>query len=999
MVHVRVKTLRGIALELAEPLLAARELVPLSRRGATLLVARLLNTLGQNFEYFRGLTPNLRLAETFLRSIEALRDTRVRSLEHGVFSDPRKGRDLGHLFRAFEAELARRRLADPALLTQLALERLGETREDLPADLKVLLASGLELTNLERALVESLGAGGVEALPPAEEPAPENCETDLELLRHLGEPHAAPRARGDGTVTLFRALGETNEAREVLRQVAAEGIPLDQVEVLHTSAAVYPPLLREAALLLAALPEDGEVSLPMTFAEGLPTSLSRPGRALQAWVAWIREGFPQMRLVSLIREGLARPSSGGEDPPSQSRMAEVLASLPIGLGRARTLACIESGLRSIDALRTKQEPDEDPEEPERETEETLGTRREALTDAQGLVTSLLATAAEPGTPSRVLRGAAQFLEELAGTAGELDEYSRRKLVDEIADMADWIEREGEGVELDPWTWLEALPRSTAVMGSGPRPGCLHVASLASGGHTGRRRTFIVGLNEGKLGRGGQEDPILLDDERRSIDPELGTSADLIARRSLELRNAIARLKGRVTLSYSSTDLADDSELFPDPAVLAVHRLVSNDRGADLSALERALARSTVSFAPSSPSTALSSAEVWLAHLCSAPPTTTAEALVDAAFPWVASGRTALRSRLLEASVTPHDGLVPGAGSAFDPTGLEARPVSATGLEAAGQCLLKYFFRHVLGLKAPEDLEVDVDRWLEPRTFGNLLHEVFEELLRELAPLDWTENPERQVGRARQILAKHAARYRELYPPPGASAHERQMGDLRHAVQVFLFEEAAYARENRARPRHFEVSLGLPPGSHSSELDSPGAVPVALGSEGRVLVRGRIDRVDQLGAEGDSRYAIWDYKTGSASRHFKEKNRPSGAILQPALYLPMVERRLRDLGKSTAVVEHFGFFFPARAGQGQRVEWTRDECRKLLDTVGLVCSAIREGVFLPSPVKETCRYCDYASICPDREALEAGAALKLASDDPRLAALRALKPRRESSDEE
>ena len=58
-------------------------------------------------------------------------------------------------------------------------------------------------------------------------------------------------------------------------------------------------------------------------------------------------------------------------------------------------------------------------------------------------------------------------------------------------------------------------------------------------------------------------------------------------------------------------------------------------------------------------------------------------------------------------------------------------LSARRLETVGCCPLRYFFRYVLDISPPEELMVDLTRWLDPVEFGNLLHEVFYRFMSEL----------------------------------------------------------------------------------------------------------------------------------------------------------------------------------------------------------------------------------------------------------------------------
>ena len=120
-----------------------------------------------------------------------------------------------------------------------------------------------------------------------------------------------------------------------------------------------------------------------------------------------------------------------------------------------------------------------------------------------------------------------------------------------------------GSSLDIRAWLDELPEETWVGGEGPRDGRLHVADVLAGGHSGRPHTFIIGLDDGRFPGSGVQDPILLDDERRRLSPELPTAGHQLAKRLDRFARLLARLRGTVTLSYSCYNLADDREMFPE----------------------------------------------------------------------------------------------------------------------------------------------------------------------------------------------------------------------------------------------------------------------------------------------------------------------------------------------------------------------------------------------------------------------------------------------------
>ncbi len=208
-----------------------------------------------------------------------------------------KGRELAALLAGYEDELHATGQVDYAGVLRLAAAQT----QSLPSGAMLLLPEDLEheLSLLDRALWQAIPAGRrviLETDHPGE--APEAPLTDAACLRWLATPTAAPATPGDGTATIFRAVGEVNEVREALSRCLAEGLALDEVEILYTDSGTYLPLLYEFASRLW-----GE-QLPVTFIEGLPVRYSRPARALLGWLTWVREDFAQAALVRLIQDGL-----------------------------------------------------------------------------------------------------------------------------------------------------------------------------------------------------------------------------------------------------------------------------------------------------------------------------------------------------------------------------------------------------------------------------------------------------------------------------------------------------------------------------------------------------------------------------------------------------------------------------------------------------------------------------------------------------------------------
>ncbi len=95
----------------------------------------------------------------------------------------------------------------------------------------------------------------------------------------------------------------------------------------------------------------------------------------------------------------------------------------------------------------------------------------------------------------MLRSALAFLENFVRSSNEFDNYSKLALKSGIQEMLEWIVPEDSAGGLNIHDWLSSLANETRVMGSGPQPGKIHVASVLSGGHSGRKHTIIIGLDD------------------------------------------------------------------------------------------------------------------------------------------------------------------------------------------------------------------------------------------------------------------------------------------------------------------------------------------------------------------------------------------------------------------------------------------------------------------------------------------------------------------------
>jgi PD-(D/E)XK nuclease superfamily len=972
VVNGHVKTVARIALDLAAPVVAEKELELISRAQATLLVEEVIRRLRKPEGYLWKLPPSVRMAETVLSAVDAIRRAGLSSEDLHVdrFEVAEKGHELREIYGAYVKALEDGRWIDRAGALQLAVNRLESADAALPAGVLILVPEDIDLTGLESQLLAAVPRKQVFKLrvdqPGSAPKASGEPLTDIRLLSWLQIPADAPLEVQDGSGSIFRAVGEVNEVRGVLRRCLAEGIPLDQVELLCTDKATYLPLIYESFPRLTS-DDAKDDDIPVTFQEGLPARRFRPGRALVAWLAWVRDDFPQSALVQMISEGLLKVPTDADQTTSFARFASVLRSIRIGFGRQRYVETLQEHAKALKARIADPQTvrDEDGEDTGRRSrlEKRLGDVRVL----KGLVESLLALSPRADDrPGAVLGCAREFLENHTRQAGRLDAYASRALIKKIKEL----QRVFDSAELksshDIHAWLNELPAETWVGGEGPRDGRLHVADVLAGGHSGRPHTFIIGLDDGRFPGSGTQDPMLLDDERKRLSPELPTAARQLAKRLDLFVRLLARLRGTVTLSYSCHNLADDREMFPSSIVLSAFRILSGNREADHAALNRWLAPAE-SFAPDVAKKALTESEWWLWRATGPEDIIDPKAVIGARYPHLGRGFLLADERGSD-RFTVFDGWIPGRATELDLTATTGPPVSASRLETLGDCPLRYFFRYVLGIKPPDELVVDPDVWLDPLARGSLLHEVFERFFKDMVKRGTVPDARRDEAPLLAILESLTDRYRAEIPPPSEAVFRREESQLRRTVRIFLREEELYCRETGNRPMFMEVSIGMKSDGAPTVLDTDKPVEVKLPGGGSLRVRGRIDRIDQVAGAQANVFAIWDYKTGGTWKFIQEP-RPfwSGRVVQHALYTMVMTTRLKALAGEFpgARVERFGYFFPSEKGGGEKIEFTPTQLEAGGEVLSRLATIASSGAFLATnQADKDCNFCDYAGICGD-----------------------------------
>jgi RecB family exonuclease len=931
------------------------------------------------------------------RTVEALRSAGLSGagLRAAAGADP-KLRMLSSVLTAYETELRGGRLLDGAALLGLAADSLsaGPAGGGGPVGLeaafpgsRLFLLPGLGLRGEEGRLVGVLRAQGATVLATdpvaglAPSPgrlwaAPPGAGGPLSRLR---EPVARERhdagggdfvaanqtagpgaARPDSWLELFAAATPADELREVIRRVVAAGVPWDQVEIVATDTGTYGTALDGLARRLG---------IPVTHADGLPLSRTGVGRAAEAYFRWIADGFPAEPIRQLLENGGLVPAAAGPPSadgmpaagaPSAAALARRLRRLRIGWGYDRYLPTLDRALAAAESAEPPRNGDDESGRAVRDRElaelRALKALLAPILSATPRPDSQSSAWASRTSPALLAKGLLALLERVP-EGDQVENTARAVLVERLERARATLTRE------TGWLAATAILRSrldtrvSATADAGrlspwtSTGGHLHLSGVAMGGLAARPYTFVVGLAAGASAEGAS-DPLLGDADKarlnRAARPSAGdvpgplpTSAERIEAGRHALAAMLARLRGRITLSYAAWDTAEGRTVGPAPELLQALRLRDGDPSLTYEDLRSRLGRLACAV-PVAGGGLVDGGDVWLEAL--APPDgplRDGRAAVRALHPGLDRGLTALEKRQ-DDQLTAYHGLIP-ADSGLDPVEGDV-VLSASRLETLGQCPLKYFYQYVLAVRPVRDPAYDPERWLDALERGSLLHSVYERTLAEQPEgVDYADGA--FLEHALAVLGEEIRRTLHRLPAPNDAVLRKERDDLALDVRSFVM----MVREQRPAVVRTELAFGPDPDAEGTvELDVGG------GRGGRLQLRGRIDRLDALDSGG---LRVVDYKTGRPRGYRAAVPFDGGRRLQHLLYALAVEQ-LRPGDR----VEASEYHFPTARGENHVAGYARAALEPGHRLLGELLDMARGGRFLATNDPADCKYCDFREVC-------------------------------------
>ena len=969
--NLRFVTPLDIAVRMAAPYLVEQGISPSEEPLGPALVMRLLLDLPEAGGYFRPMAEHPTLAEALWRAVRELRYAGLSAadLPATAFASAAKHAELVAMLTAYEQHLNLHRIADMPVVLQEARQHLDWS--PIAAADVVMELPDTPWSPLVRAFLDALP--GTQVRPQALEleglPLPARAarlatsadrvaastNNDAGLLRFLQSPASAPKPRDDGSLDVFHAGGRDAEVDEVLRRIFGAGHPLDRVEVVCASS--------EYAIL--AWERAQRLGWHVTVSAGVPAVMARPGRLLLRYCEWVAGGFQSADLRRLLQSGDCAPAAfeaAAAVPPA----AEPAGALTPGQAARLLLKAQATWGRatyapSLAALAARYVKDADHFEDgadERQWNARKAAQARSLAAwIDGVLTAIPGPDADHLVSLRdVSAAAAAFLGANASRASALDAMAAVALDSALADLANGLGDHRCDLA-SALGFVRARIESMTVGRDRPRPGALHVSSLADAGYDGRPQVFIVGLQEGAVFPSAVEDAVLLDAERRLISPLLRTSVDQLDEAvfgTLARLAAIGASAVSVCLSFSCRDTRQFRDSFPSWIVLQTFRLMKGDPTLTYEHLSKWLDEPK-SAVPASPSAALTDAGWWLAgaaRLAAARPK------VLAAFASLSSGIRAEEARASD-DFTAFDGHVPAAGPVLDGSRSD-RGTSATTLERAATCPFRHFLREGLGARPIEEGRQDADVWLDPLTKGSELHALFARFMRAIRDEKRRPVMKRDLERLRAWGRERLDGLKTEMPPPSDEVYNRESREFLDDLESFLTAECE--GRHGADPVAFEVAFGRTvEDSEGEPLASEAPLVLPLGEKRRMQLHGQIDRINRL---GPGEYEVVDYKTGSYWAPNWKGEFAGGTRLQHAIYGAAAVQLLKPID-AKARVTGGRYLFPAVKGRGRYKSIPAPPKGKLIEVLGDLADVLGTGVFASADDADKCTWCEFAPAChPD-----------------------------------
>ncbi len=920
--HIRASTVQCLAEAMVEEQIYRRKLRQISAREVFYLIDTIFTALSDkgSFQYFQKHTLNSGMIRALSQAILELKYACIPPLGLNTvqFIHPRKADDLILLYRQYNAMLEEKALVDGPDIIGMAMEDPGFGQDSI-----YIVFSRHDYTPLEQRFLRKLGKeklliigdapvyGAVQPQGRLEANFFANEASASQFSWLLDIDHVPEHCSRPADIEIFAGQSHYHEIYGILSRIAQDNITADQTEIIYTARDPYLQTIYNVC---------AKLDIPAVFFEGIPGDLCPPGIALKGFLLWILQDFLEVHLRKLLKHQLILVPDKGV---TGSMLAYALRTSKIGWGRERYRRIPEKRIAELqEKMHTTPKQD------------NHGFHKiKIYKSLQTLCTSLLALVPdiEDGCIAfgKLCKGCMAFLDNFIKPGSEEGGHYVSALKEKLTTLA-IISNESMPLP-EAVHKIIALLTDTPYGPSGPKPGCLFVSSMGSGGVSNRNNTFVVGMDGRNFPGTEMQNPVLLDGEKSEISGRLHLSGHRLKQKLYDFVLLLTGLKGKVIFSYAAYDIKDDRRMYPSTLLLQALRLKKADSSLTYQDLYAHVGQPSGFGDGMQQDIFLDENGWWLDKLTGQDSLKEGTQSVCNLYPWLSKGQKAADSRT-SSTLTVYDGLVHPRGDELDPRKNADFILSCSSIESYAYCPFAFFLEYVLRVRRPEETERDYARWLAPKDRGSLLHEVFHSYAEKVKK---TGRPDRkkQVQLIYNILDQAVARYAEEVPVAGEAVFAHEIEDLRRDLQVFLDIDNKYLHT----PYLLEYEFGY---------RGKQPVKVGIGYGQYIHIAGKVDRVDVSG-QG---YQVWDYKGGSAFAYHADAYIDRGRQVQHILYAKVVEQVIKKEDPG-AKVTACGYILPTERGRasGKGCVFRRDPCADHQWQQALHClfDLMASGVFIRS----------------------------------------------------
>jgi ATP-dependent helicase/nuclease subunit B len=760
------------------------------------------------------------------------------------------------------------------------------------------------------------------------------------LQQHLfAEPQAtAP----DATIRLISTPDPNREAREAVRSClewARDGVPLYDIAIACRNIDTYRQFVESACR---------EAGIAVYVHSGTQLTERPLGRQVLALLDLIDSDLPRATLMELFAE-LRLPDE------TWTRLGGLFSATWDAISRK---AGVVSGLEQwrerlsfyIEGERERKGERGDKEDVAEsllgfieELAERFESRRETATWSEHI--AYLGSLLED-----YVDGSAALVQALAPLT-ELDEVSEPVSFERFRDA---VRATVEGLRVEDIT--DERPAAFARRGVN----LLDVNSLR---HVRFAAVAVLGLTERAFPPPARQDPLLLDEERRSLSEQHGWELPLRAHGAdpepLQFALAVCAARERLALSFSRAEEAGGRAKLPSSFFRSAGAALTGAKvtADDIDSLdERFFHRASAGRIGAAHLGHAFSKEDYDRTLLESERRLAAGALALAE-PAFARSRALIAGRRWSKVLTPYDAVLESADARELLAGAwgEERAFSPTGLERYATCPYRFFLKHVLDTGSVDEPE-EIER-ISASDKGLLMHGVFRSFLEEQRTSRKTG--EAGLKRLMAIAEEECDHFERLGVTGYALLWRHDRGEILADLAAWLRSELEDEDSRLYDDADYEVSFGLShPGEQTGRRSRDEPVVLDLGGT-CAHVHGRIDRLEwRAGAH----FRVIDYKTGSAWGHPKDDAMDGGKALQLPLYM-LAAAELLSIAPEHSSAQ---YLYASRRGRFRRASFDGAKLGDVDKGVRALLRELVEGVrggdFHAQPSKDACRYCDFKGAC-------------------------------------